>query len=107
MMIVREGMRLAVLGVAIGLVLGAAGARLIAKFLFSVSPFDAIAFTGMSLSFVIVALVASYLRTAGSGRGSHGRIAGGADPHRSVSAVGIHEVAVCCASGTSHMVFPS
>ena len=60
-MIVREGMRLAVIGVAIGLVLAAAGAQLIAKFLFSVSPFDAVTFAGMSVAFVVVALVASYL----------------------------------------------
>ena len=60
-MIVREGMRLASVGVVIGLVLAAAGAQLIAKFLFSVSPLDAITFTGMSLVFIVVAFVASYL----------------------------------------------
>ncbi len=60
-MIVGEGMRLASVGVAVGLVLAAAGAQLIAKFLFSVSPFDTVTFAGMSAVFVIVALVASYL----------------------------------------------
>ena len=60
-MIVREGMRLTGLGVVIGLLLAAGTTRLLARFLFKVSPFDAITFTGMSLLFIAVALVASYL----------------------------------------------
>ena len=60
-MIVSEGMRLAVVGVCIGLILAAATTRLLSKFLFSVSPLDAITFIGMSVVFVVVALVASYL----------------------------------------------
>jgi predicted permease len=60
-MIVREGMRLAGIGVIVGLVLAAGGTRLISGFLFSVSPLDAMTFAGMSLLFVVVALVASYL----------------------------------------------
>jgi predicted permease len=60
-MIVREGMRLAGIGVVVGLLLAAGGTRLIAAFLFSVSPLDAVTFGGMSLLFVVVALVASYL----------------------------------------------
>jgi predicted permease len=60
-MIVREGMQLAAIGVVIGVVLAAAGARLIERFLFSVSPLDAATFGGMALVFVLVAFVASYL----------------------------------------------
>jgi predicted permease len=60
-MIVREGMRLAAIGVVLGLILAAGGARLIAGFLFTVSPLDAMTFSGMSLLFILVALVASYL----------------------------------------------
>ena len=60
-MIVREGMRLAGIGVIVGLILAAAVTRLISGFLFSVSPLDAATFAGMSLLFVVVALVASYL----------------------------------------------
>jgi predicted permease len=60
-LIVRDGMWLAGLGVLIGLVLAAGVTRLIAGFLFDVSPFDAFTFAGMSVLFVVVALVASWL----------------------------------------------
>jgi putative ABC transport system permease protein len=60
-MIVREGMRLAALGVAIGLVLAAAATRLISGFLFNVSPLDSMTFAGMSVLFLGVAFVSSYL----------------------------------------------
>ena len=60
-MIVREGMRLAAVGVFIGLALAAATTRLLSQFLFSVSPLDTITFAGMSLVFVSVVLLASYL----------------------------------------------
>jgi putative ABC transport system permease protein len=60
-MIVNEGMRFTGVGVVIGLLLAAGTTRFLARFLFSVSPFDAITFAGMSLLFIAVALVASYL----------------------------------------------
>ena len=60
-MVVREGMKLAALGVAIGLVLAAAATRLMASFLFNVSPLDTITFAAMSLLFLCVAFVSSYL----------------------------------------------
>jgi predicted permease len=60
-MVVREGMQLALCGVAIGVVLAAAATRLMASFLFSVSPLDAMTFVGMSLLFLCVAFVSSYL----------------------------------------------
>jgi putative ABC transport system permease protein len=42
-------------------VLAAAATRLIAAFLFNVSPMDALTFTAMAALFIVVALVASYL----------------------------------------------
>jgi ABC-type antimicrobial peptide transport system permease subunit len=60
-MVVREGMRLAALGVAIGLILAAVATRLMASFLFNVSPLDTMTFAAMSLLFLCVAFVACYL----------------------------------------------
>jgi predicted permease len=60
-MIVGEGMRLTGYGVLLGLLLAAAATRLIAGLLFSVSPLDLVAFSGMALLFTIVALLASFL----------------------------------------------
>jgi len=60
-MIVREGMRLTAVGVAIGLALAVAVTRVIAGFLFGVSPLDALTFAGMAGIFVAVALLATWL----------------------------------------------
>lgn len=59
--IVRGGMRLTAVGVVTGLILAAAATRLLAKFLFNVSPLDTMTFAGMSMLFFAVALLASYL----------------------------------------------
>jgi predicted permease len=60
-MVVREGMWLAGIGVAVGIALAAGATRLMAGFLFDVSPIDAVTFVGMSVLFVGVAFLASYL----------------------------------------------
>ncbi len=60
-MVVREGMQLAVVGVVIGLVLAVGATRLMAGFLFNVSPLDGITFAGMSLLFLGIAFLSSYL----------------------------------------------
>ena len=60
-MVVREGMKLAAFGVAIGVLLAVAATRLMAGFLFNVSPLDSITFVAMSLLFLGVAFVSSYL----------------------------------------------
>jgi ABC-type antimicrobial peptide transport system permease subunit len=60
-LMMREGMRLAGLGILIGLVLAAAATRLMARFLFNVSPLDVATFAGMSIVLVSVALLATYL----------------------------------------------
>jgi ABC-type antimicrobial peptide transport system permease subunit len=60
-MVVREGMRLAVVGVGVGLLLAAAATRLMGGLLFDVSPLDLPTFAAMSGLFVLVALLASWL----------------------------------------------
>ena len=60
-MIVRDGMRLALTGVVIGLLLATAAARLIAGFLFGASPLDATTFGGMAVLLSGVVLVACWL----------------------------------------------
>jgi predicted permease len=59
--VVKEGMRLAGLGVAIGVLRAAGATRVIAGLLFGVSPLDPLAFIVMSAVFAVVALVACYL----------------------------------------------
>jgi ABC-type antimicrobial peptide transport system permease subunit len=60
-LVLREGMRLAGIGVAIGL-LGAAGAaRLVSGLLYGVSPLDPVAFSVVPLTLVAVAAAAVYL----------------------------------------------
>jgi ABC-type antimicrobial peptide transport system permease subunit len=70
-LIVREGMRLALVGVAVGIVLSVAATRLLSSLLLGVSPLDPLTFVGMSALFAAVALLASYLPA---------RRAAGADP---------------------------
>jgi predicted permease len=60
-MVAREGVTLAILAIVIGVLLAAAAAQAIRGFLFDVSPFDGATFAGMSLVFLAIALVASYL----------------------------------------------
>ena len=60
-MVVREGMRLAGTGVVVGILMAVAATRLIAGLLFNVSPIDGMTFAGMSVLFIAVALLASYL----------------------------------------------
>jgi predicted permease len=70
-LVLREGMQLAGVGVAIGVALAAAATRLLANLLFNVSPLDAMTFGAMSFLLVGVALLASYVPA---------RRAAGADP---------------------------
>lgn len=60
-LMIGQGLRLAVAGIAVGLVLAAIAARAIAPYLFSVSPLDPLAFAAMSLVFAVVATVASFI----------------------------------------------
>jgi predicted permease len=60
-MMLRQGLRLAGLGVIIGIVLAGAATRIMAGLLFGVSPLDAITFAAMSAVFIGVALVATWV----------------------------------------------
>ena len=59
--VVRDGMRLAGIGVAAGLVLAVGVSQLLGAYLYGVSPLDAVTYLGMSLLFVAVTLLANYL----------------------------------------------
>jgi putative ABC transport system permease protein len=59
--IVREGMTLAVIGVALGIAGAAAVTRLIASFLFGVEPNDPLTFAAVAALLLLVALLASYV----------------------------------------------
>ena len=60
-LVIRQGLRLTAIGVALGLVAGAAGAQVLRSLLFGVSALDPIAFGGAALLFGAVSLAASYL----------------------------------------------
>jgi ABC-type antimicrobial peptide transport system permease subunit len=57
----KQGMRLIGAGILLGLLGGAAVARLLAMILVDLSPFDPLAFGGVSLCLTLVALLATYL----------------------------------------------
>jgi putative ABC transport system permease protein len=60
-LVLRRGLTLATVGIAVGLVGAAAGARLLRGMLFGVTPFDPTTFMTVSLMFGLVAMVASYV----------------------------------------------
>jgi ABC-type antimicrobial peptide transport system permease subunit len=60
-MVMREAIHVAAAGVLVGLGVAALATRLIAGWLFDVSPLDLVTFAGMSALFTAVALLASYL----------------------------------------------
>jgi ABC-type antimicrobial peptide transport system permease subunit len=60
-LVLREGIGLTAIGIVLGLTIAAGAARLVASWLFTVSPWDGVTFIGMSALFAMVALVASYL----------------------------------------------
>jgi ABC-type antimicrobial peptide transport system permease subunit len=60
-LVVRNGMRLAVIGVLIGLPGAFALTRLLANFLFRVTPTDAVTFAAVSICLIVVALSACYV----------------------------------------------
>jgi putative ABC transport system permease protein len=59
-MFVGQGLRITVVGVALGLALSAAVARLLRAWLYGLSPFDPVAFAGASLAWIAVAMLASW-----------------------------------------------
>jgi putative ABC transport system permease protein len=60
-LVVRRGMRLALIGMAIGLVVGAAVSRLLGGLLIEFSPWDPTTFISVTALLVLVAALASYL----------------------------------------------
>ncbi len=60
-LVVREGMRLVAVGMAIGLALSLGATRLLSRFLFNVSPVDGVTFVAVPVLLGGVALAASYL----------------------------------------------
>jgi len=60
-MVVGQGLRLAIIGVVVGLGLSFAGTRLISNFLFDVSATDVLTFVVVPLVLALAALCASYL----------------------------------------------
>ena len=56
--VIRRGFALAVLGVALGVAGAIAGSRLLASLLYATSPTDVLTFTGVSLLFLTIAVVA-------------------------------------------------
>jgi predicted permease len=65
-LILRDGMRLVVIGIGIGMLLAFAATRVMTKFLFGVSPLDPLVFAVIPVGLAAVTLIASYLpaRTA-------------------------------------------
>jgi putative ABC transport system permease protein len=61
LLIVRQGMTLAVIGLGIGLLIAFGVAQLLAKLLFGVSPVDPLTFAGVSVLLALVAALACYV----------------------------------------------
>jgi ABC-type antimicrobial peptide transport system permease subunit len=60
-MILQRGIRLTVIGCAIGLLLAAGASQALVVFLFGVAPLDAVVFGGAAVFFAIIGLAACYL----------------------------------------------
>jgi putative ABC transport system permease protein len=60
-LVIGQGMRMALVGVAIGLLSAIALTRLMSKMLYSVSPTDPITLIGVSVLLTFVALLACYI----------------------------------------------
>ena len=59
-MVLAQGLRIAALGIAIGLALALATVRLLRGYLYGLSPFDPIAFGGACLAWIAIAMLASW-----------------------------------------------
>jgi ABC-type antimicrobial peptide transport system permease subunit len=60
-LMLRQGVRLAGLGLILGVAISAAGSQLLRSLLFGISGLDPVTFVGASILFSVVALLATYL----------------------------------------------
>jgi predicted permease len=60
-MVIRQGLKVALIGVVVGIVMALVVTRSLAVFLFGVSPFDLTTFTGVALALLLSALGATFL----------------------------------------------
>ena len=60
-LIVRRGVLLALIGVAVGLAVAVAATRVLASLLFGVTPHDALTYAGVAIALLVVAATASLL----------------------------------------------
>ncbi len=60
-MVIRQGMRLAVIGIAVGLAGALVASRILASLLFGVSGADSLIYAGVSILLILVALAACYI----------------------------------------------
>ena len=60
-LVLGHGLRITVLGIAVGLALSAATIRLLRRFLYGMSPFDPLAFAAASVAWLAIALLATWL----------------------------------------------
>jgi ABC-type antimicrobial peptide transport system permease subunit len=67
-MVLRNGLRLAIAGVVLGVAGALALSRALAHFLFGVSPADPLTYVAATLALVSVAAVAAYLPSRGAAR---------------------------------------
>jgi putative ABC transport system permease protein len=59
--VLRQGLTLTLIGVALGLAFSAALARLLANLLYGISPTDPITYAASALVWIVVGLIACYL----------------------------------------------
>ncbi|MGH7617906.1 MAG: ADOP family duplicated permease [Gemmatimonadaceae bacterium] len=60
-MVMRQGLGAACLGIVIGLAISAAATRVLSSMLFTVTPFDAVTFVGVSALMLVTAMLACYV----------------------------------------------
>jgi putative ABC transport system permease protein len=60
-LVLRQGLTLTLIGVALGLAFSAALARLLANLLYGISPTDPITYAASALVWIVVGLIACYL----------------------------------------------